>query len=366
MKNLSIYTTKISMDIYDKLPGKYIAQMNRIRDESLRMRYIKQNFIYHDFNYQDKVDKKFFNVLHENKFIVYKMLQKQNISDYADFVFSFENSCAIFESINKKTVQEKVTEIKGSIILNADSYQYEELTFFLNNSKKLNNFVRLTIEPIVVFSIQRYYYKSNLFKDKSFLNPKCEKFQEKDFIDLQIYNGNSGITKISFHIPTFYVFAVKKFEVFDTFKRELYFCQNYSNRAMTPFYGYIVDELNYEIIYKFMSNGSLSSYVKKNESSINPIFALMALNRISQGIEYLHSNNLIHRDLKPLNILIDNDLNVYIADFDTIKNVDDDVFTGDVGSLLYSSPEQNADKRLSFATDIYSFGLLMYFLFEKS
>ena len=47
---------------------------------------------------------------------------------------------------------------------------------------------------------------------------------------------------------------------------------------------------------------------------------MTVLNRIVQGIDYLHSNSLVHRDLKPSNILIDHDFNIFIHDFETIDH----------------------------------------------
>ena len=81
---------------------------------------------------------------------------------------------------------------------------------------------------------------------------------------------------------------------------------------------------------------------------------------------YKNSNNLIHRDIKPTNIFIDHNYLPYISDFETIReHGTDESMTDDIGSILFSSPEQDKSKNVSFQTDIYSFGLLIYYLYEK-
>lgn len=115
-----------------------------------------------------------------------------------------------------------------------------------------------------------------------------------------------------------------------------------------------------------MSNGNLSEYFDKNKEKIDNLFGFISMNRIFQGMKYIHSNSLIHRDLKPSNILVDHDCNVFISDFDLVREIDLNAeMTGDIGSLIYCSPEQYSGKKIDIATDIYSFGLLVYFIFEK-
>lgn len=107
---------------------------------------------------------------------------------------------------------------------------------------------------------------------------------------------------------------------------------------------------------------------KKNQDKCNHLYLLTTMIRIYQGIEYLHSKSLIYRDLKPGNILIDHDYLPYICDLDTIRNpsTEDKPMTFDICSNLYASPEQwNGREVVSYPTDIYSFGLIVYYLYEK-
>ena len=68
--------------------------------------------------------------------------------------------------------------------------------------------------------------------------------------------------------------------------------------------------------------------------------------------------------------MIDHDFVPYISVFETIRtidyeNIDQTFFTGDIESPLYSSPELNNGKNISYKSDIYQFGLIIFFLFEK-
>ena len=114
-----------------------------------------------------------------------------------------------------------------------------------------------------------------------------------------------------------------------------------------------------------MCNDSFDTYIQNKE--IDDMHLLITTSRIFNGIEYLYKNHLLHRDIKPSSILIDHDNLAYISDFETIRTEDltDGEFENDIGSLLYSSPEQDNGENISYPTDIYSFGLVIYFLFEK-
>lgn len=120
-----------------------------------------------------------------------------------------------------------------------------------------------------------------------------------------------------------------------------------------------------------MSNDNLYSFLCSENENKNELFSLIAINRICQGIDYLQSNLLIHRDLKPLNILVDHDYLPYISDFETIRKIPQQLndynneITNDIGSSLYTSLEQSRGLYISFPTDIYSFGLIIYFIYEK-
>lgn len=169
---------------------------------------------------------------------------------------------------------------------------------------------------------------------------------------------------------------MKKFnpnELTQNQEREINFCEKYSHRCLVPFYGFIKKEnLTIGLLYKYMNNGSLNSLITEHSDKTTEFFSMLTMRRILNGMKFFHSNSFINRDLKPCNILVDNNNIPFISDFDAIrelKNQKDEsneeiCMTNDIGSDLYVSPEQYNGEYMSYPTDIYSFGLIIYFLFE--
>ena len=147
-------------------------------------------------------------------------------------------------------------------------------------------------------------------------------------------------------------------------KYESNFNKHYSHQCMTKCYGYVKkNDDTIGFIYEFMCNSTLFDLVK-HDKTFTDGFKIMTINRLFRAIEYLHSNFLIHRDIKPDNILFDNDYLLYLSDFDKIRSPSDEM-TENIGSISYSSPEQDREKSFSYPTDIFSFGLIIYYLYEN-
>ena len=102
----------------------------------------------------------------------------------------------------------------------------------------------------------------------------------------------------------------------------------------------------------------------EQEGRLPPDDAVLILRDAAEGLAAVHQNGLVHRDVKPGNILIDADGKAKIADFGLVRAEGDDssltVLGGVLGSPYYMSPEQCEGKTVDLRSDIYSLGVTFY------
>ena len=119
---------------------------------------------------------------------------------------------------------------------------------------------------------------------------------------------------------------------------------------------------SYFIVMELIDGITLKQYIeKKGRLSIKEATSIAI--QVSTGIEAAHQNNIIHRDIKPQNIIISKDGKVKIADFGIAKAISTNTNTissNVMGSVHYSSPEQSRGGYLDAKSDIYSLGIVMF------
>ena len=116
------------------------------------------------------------------------------------------------------------------------------------------------------------------------------------------------------------------------------------------------------IVMEYIKGVSLSDMIK-SEGLLKQAAAIEMFGTLCDAIKGLHNTSIIHRDIKPDNILIENETNrLVIIDFGNAKEMDSGTDTFSYLSNGYSAKEQYvADATKTFATDIYSLGATMYF-----
>ena len=123
------------------------------------------------------------------------------------------------------------------------------------------------------------------------------------------------------------------------------------------------EENNINFIVMEYINGKTLKQVIKDDGRLSSKKTINIVLQIAKALECAHKNNIIHRDIKPDNIMIKEDHTVKVMDFGIAKVADSRTVTNSnkvMGSVRYFSPEQAKGVYVDCRTDIYSLGIVMY------
>lgn len=114
------------------------------------------------------------------------------------------------------------------------------------------------------------------------------------------------------------------------------------------------------IVMEYVEGITLKTYIEK-KGQLNYKETLSIAIQVGRGIQAAHAKNIVHRDIKPQNIIISTDGKVKVTDFGIARAVSENTIHSDVmGSVHYASPEQARNGYVSNKSDIYSLGIVMY------
>ena len=114
------------------------------------------------------------------------------------------------------------------------------------------------------------------------------------------------------------------------------------------------------IVMEYVNGITLKEYIER-KGKISFKEAVSIAIQVAKGIDAAHQHNIIHRDIKPQNIMISNEGKVKVTDFGIAKAATAQTVTSNVmGSVHYISPEQARNGYADFRSDIYSLGIVMY------
>lgn len=146
------------------------------------------------------------------------------------------------------------------------------------------------------------------------------------------------------------------------FKRESLAVASLSHPNIVSIYDVGQEDDIYYIVMEYVKGCTLKEYIK-DKGKINYVETLNIVRQIALALEHAHKNGVIHRDIKPHNILMTEDGNVKVTDFGIARATSSTTVTnmGKVmGSVHYFSPEQARGGYTDHRTDIYSLGIVMY------
>lgn len=116
----------------------------------------------------------------------------------------------------------------------------------------------------------------------------------------------------------------------------------------------------YYIVMEYVDGITLKKYIEK-KSRLTPKEAISIAIQVSMGLQAAHANHVIHRDIKPQNIMISRDGKVKVTDFGIAKAATSNTITSNVmGSVHYTSPEQARGGYSDERSDIYSLGISLF------
>ncbi len=122
------------------------------------------------------------------------------------------------------------------------------------------------------------------------------------------------------------------------------------------------------IVMELIKGLTLKKYIQKHKGFIPNEEIVEIAKQIALGLDHAHSNRIIHRDIKPHNILINEEGIVKVADFGIARAVSSSTIVSSreaLGSVHYASPEQSRGGFVDKKSDIYSLGILIYELSTK-
>ncbi|WP_372366140.1 serine/threonine protein kinase [Candidatus Uabimicrobium sp. HlEnr_7] len=185
-----------------------------------------------------------------------------------------------------------------------------------------------------------------------------------------IGSGGTGVVYIAFDMKTSQKVAIKKVQILcedklQSMQKEYNFLQRVEHINLVKAHQFFVVEDYAYIVLEYVYGKTLADILSKNKHSVCLISQLAIANQIARGVEVLNTGGIIHRDIKPQNIMLNIQTGeIKIVDLGIAKNAEDrEALIDDItGTYAYMSPEQTRGK-ISWTTDIFSLGTVLYQFF---
>nr|ACG45460.1 serine/threonine-protein kinase CTR1 [Zea mays] len=145
------------------------------------------------------------------------------------------------------------------------------------------------------------------------------------------------------------------------FLQEVLILSGVNHENILQFYGACTKHPNYCIVTEYMPGGNIYDFLHKQNNFLDLHKILRFAIDISKGMDYLHQNNIIHRDLKSANLLLGHDQVVKIADFGVARHGSQQgQMTAETGTYRWMAPEIINHKPYDHKADVFSFAIVLW------
>ena len=146
----------------------------------------------------------------------------------------------------------------------------------------------------------------------------------------------------------------------EMFRREIFTLTTLSHPSILKLLGY-TNTPPFCLVTELLTNGSIYSFLKTRPQELTPTDRTVIAIDVARGMEYIHERNIIHRDLKSLNILLDDNKRARICDFGLVRLKSYAPMTGLIGTPQWMAPEiLMCSTSYNVKADVYSYGIVLW------
>ena len=363
-------TLKTNTNFYLKNEENILKNKMKLRKQNHKNKYLN---IFTQIGFNDSGSKKIknFNI---------NLLTSKNLEN-VEKKFKLKLIKAMTNNNTEVTLDKENKENKENKDNNIQKNIKNENTNTINNIS-LNDISEISKITTSEIKDSKYYMEKSLslikyIKEYYIQNKKYPETKINFYLyGRRIGQGAFGKVNLGLNVLTGRVVAIKSFKKtpIEKFKHrmkkiqyETELMKRFNHKNITKILEVFNDEEYMLIIMEYINGGNLFSFVKKRRK-LSEKMSKFLFRQIILGIQHIHSKNVVHRDIKLENILIDFNNNVKICDFGIGKvlNSEDELLYDKCGTPMYMAPEiilSNDDNGYKgFPVDIWSSGITLYIM----